>query len=488
MTEKIQSGFGFPALEAAVLPESLGLRFLHSGKVRDIFTLPDGDLALVATDRISAFDRVLGTIPGKGAVLTAVAQFWFENTRDIIPNHLVAVPDPNVMVVRNVTPLPVEVVVRGYMTGSTDTSIWGSYKRGERIIYGLPFRDGYRKNDPLDYPIITPTTKATSGHDERLTEAEIIRTGLVPVHQWQVVREAALALFSHGQKIALDRGFVLFDTKFEFGVTPDGQVILIDEVLTPDSSRYAIADTLAQRIAKGLEPDFYDKEYLRLYFKEKLGYSGQGEPPEIPEKLRVALSKRYQEFAEALTGEKLRLPESDVSERMNNRLAQWLLSRERERLTKQQAVIIMGSSADQPHAGKITSVLDKLGVTYRLHVGSAHKTPEHVLSLMREYDGQGSQIVYIAIAGRSNALGGFLAANTRYPVINSPPPGEAHTIFSSLEMPSGVEGVTVLYPEGAALLVAKIFALTSPEIAQLIIQYQEANRQKVLKANQALNP
>lgn len=296
----------------ALLPtalESVNLSFLGhrtQGKVRDLYTIADpaGDrMVMVTTDRISAFDRVLGLIPCKGQALTQLAAWWFSATRDIIPSAFLEVPDPNVTILRMCTPLPVEVVVRGYITGVTSTSLWHRYALGERRIYGIDFPDDLEKNDPLPTPVITPTTKAREGgHDERITEREIVEQGLVSAEHWAVIREAAVALFLRGQAMARKGGLILVDTKYEFGITPEGEVAIIDEMHTPDSSRYWDATTYNERRFRGQEPDNYDKEYLRLHFAAQ-GYRGDGAPPPIPESIAVETGMRYVAACEHITGE-----------------------------------------------------------------------------------------------------------------------------------------------------------------------------------------
>lgn len=272
-----------------------------SGKVRDGYELPGGQRLFVTTDRLSAFDRILGQAPYKGQVLNQLSAWWFEHTKDIIPNHLLALPDPNALVAVQVTPFPVEVIVRGYITGVTSTALWYRYSLGEREIYGYRFPEGLRKNQALPEPIITPTTKGgLTGHDERLTCAEVVAYGLLDSTTWDQVQEAALAIFRRGQQIAQRAGLILVDTKYEFGRAPDGQVLLIDEVHTPDSSRFWKMDTYEARFATSQEPENFDKEFVRLAYVEK-GYRGEGDPPIMPVDLWVAASQRYISIYEMLT-------------------------------------------------------------------------------------------------------------------------------------------------------------------------------------------
>ncbi|MBI4079061.1 MAG: phosphoribosylaminoimidazolesuccinocarboxamide synthase [Candidatus Levybacteria bacterium] len=280
----------------------------HQGKVRDSYVLNPTSPRLrgtskrifITTDRQSAFDKILGHIPFKGQVLTQLSAFWFQKTKDILQNHLVSVPDPNVMIVKNATLIPIEMVVRGYITGVTDTSIWGSYEKGERIIYGIKFPEGLQKNQKLPKPVITPTTKAETGHDERLTEEEIMKRKIVSPATWQQMKKAALALFKRGQKIADKAGMILVDTKYEMGLLDD-KLLLIDEIHTPDSSRYWVKATYKERFKKGLEPESYDKEPLRIWFKER-GYKGEGKPPKMPPAFIANMSMLYQSIYERITG------------------------------------------------------------------------------------------------------------------------------------------------------------------------------------------
>jgi len=293
------------------------------GKVRDIYT-QGGELVLITTDRLSAFDRILGVVPYKGQVLNQLAAFWFEQTRTIIGNHLITVPDPNVTIARRCQPLPVEVVVRGYITGVTQTALWVRYSQGERTIYGLDFPDGLQKNDALPTPIITPTTKGgATGHDERITSAQVVAMGLATESQWTQICAAAVAVFQRGQAIARQAGLILVDTKYEFGVTPAGEVLLIDEVHTPDSSRFWLADSYAARHAAGQEPENFDKEFVRLYYAAQ-GYRGDGEPVPLPAELAVQAAQRYIRTYELLTGQPFVPGDLPAAARIEQNLRAWV--------------------------------------------------------------------------------------------------------------------------------------------------------------------
>lgn len=292
------------------------------GKVKDIYILGDKRI-FITTDRQSAFDKVLGFILFKGQVLTALSAFWFDKTKDIIQNHLISVPDPNVLLVKNCKLIPIEMVVRGYITGVTDTSIWGSYENGERVIYGIKFPDGLKKNQKLKKNVITPTTKAEVGHDERLTEKEILMKKIVSPKIWKQMKKVSLALFERGQKICDKAGIILVDTKYEFGLDDKDKLMLIDEIHTPDSSRYWIKTTYKKRFSSGEEPESYDKEPLRIWFKEQ-GYMGEGKIPKMPPEFLAKMSSLYMGIYEKITGKKF-IPDlsKNVSKRIKENLERY---------------------------------------------------------------------------------------------------------------------------------------------------------------------
>ena len=273
----------------------------YSGKTRDFYIKGDKRI-IVSTDRISAFDKNLGYIPHKGRVLNQVSLFWFDKTKDIIPNHIISSSHPNVMIVKNAKLIPIEMVVRGYITGVTGTSIWGSYKKEERIIYGLKFPNGLKKNQKLPKPIITPTTKAKKGHDQRLTRKEIIKRKIVSEKIYKQMEKATLELFERGRQICNKAGIILVDTKYEFGIYKN-KLILIDEIHTPDSSRFWIKKTYIERFRRSLEPENFDKEFMRIWFAKK-GYTGEGKPPKMPSYFIRKISNRYISIYEKLTRQK----------------------------------------------------------------------------------------------------------------------------------------------------------------------------------------
>ncbi|MDK4705334.1 MULTISPECIES: phosphoribosylaminoimidazolesuccinocarboxamide synthase [unclassified Rhizobium] len=274
----------------------------YRGKVRENYDLPDGSRIIISTDRLSAFDRILTCIPYKGQVLTQTARYWFEQTRDICPNHVIDYPDPNVVVGKRLNILPVEVVVRGYLAGTTGTSVLTLYKKGQREMYGITLPDGMRDNQILPEPIITPTSKEfDGGHDEPLTPTQIVEHGLLTKEQWQTLTNYAFALFARGQDIARKRGLILVDTKYEFGTDENGTIILADEIHTPDSSRYWLAGSYQDRFEKGARPESFDKDFVRAWVTERCD-PYKDEIPEIPSDLIEQTSKVYIRAYEAITG------------------------------------------------------------------------------------------------------------------------------------------------------------------------------------------
>jgi phosphoribosylaminoimidazole-succinocarboxamide synthase len=288
---------------------------LYRGKVRDNYSRGD-QLVMITTDRLSAFDQVIGTIPFKGEVLNQLALFWFEKVKDIAPIHVVDTPDPSVMVVKRAKPLPVELVIRGYITGS----LWRDYGSGKAAAYGIDWPKGLKKDQAFDRPIITPSTKAERGlHDEPISEAEILKQKLVTPELWKEATAITHKLFERGQAWAKTRGLILVDTKYEMGLI-DGKLAVIDEIHTPDSSRYWIADSYPDRFARGEDPEMLDKENVRQWLIKERNYSGQGTPPPLPDEVRVMLSRKYLEVYERLTGRAFEAKVGSVAERIGQNL------------------------------------------------------------------------------------------------------------------------------------------------------------------------
>lgn len=296
--EAIRQALKRPLLETHL--DQLGER--HAGKVRDNYTTVDGRRYLITTDRISAFDRIIGTLPLKGQVLQLTSQYWFEQTADLAPNHVLAVPDPNVVLARNCEPLAVEMVVRAYLTGVTSTSIWTHYQQGKREFCGHRLPDGLQKNQRLAAPLLTPSSKAPrGGHDVSMSRAELIEAGAITAAEFDAAADLAMTLFHFGQQHCAERGLILVDTKYEFGKDADGVLRVIDEIHTPDSSRFWHAESYEERLAAGHEPTSFDKEYVRRYLAET-GFRGDGPVPAIPDEVRIEAARRYIEACETIIG------------------------------------------------------------------------------------------------------------------------------------------------------------------------------------------
>lgn len=292
-----------------------GFSETYIGKVRDNYIMADGRRVLVTTDRQSAFDRNLGLIPLKGQALTQLSSWWFDQTKDIVTNHLLEMPDPNVVIGKNVMPVPIEMVIRGYLSGSTGTASWTAYDRGDRVYCGHTLPDGMHKNQAFPEPLITPTTKSDV-HDENIDFFTVRESGLVKPEIWDLMVEATFALFARGQELAKKGGLILVDTKYEFGVDENGELVLIDEIHTSDSSRFWKADTYVARIEAGQEPENFDKEFLRLWFRERCDPYNDDTLPEMPDDFRIEVAMRYIETYERITGQDFVLPEGNVQERV----------------------------------------------------------------------------------------------------------------------------------------------------------------------------
>ena len=291
------------------------------GKVRDIYDQGD-KLILISTDRHSSFDRIIAHIPHKGQVLNQTSLWWFEQTKDIVPNHVIASPDPNVTVGKKCKMVPVEAVMRGYNTGVTDTSIWTRYQAGQREFGGVTLPDGMKKNTKLPEPVFDPTTKEEE-HDRPLTPAQMIEEGFITQELFDKVRDTAIKLFKRGQELAAKRGLILVDTKYEFGIDEDNNLVLIDEIHTPDSSRWWKLDSYEQRMTEGKEPEYFDKEFLRLWFKDHCDPYKDETLPEAPAEMVEEMSHRYIEMYEKITGEKFVPGEEPILARLERNLKQY---------------------------------------------------------------------------------------------------------------------------------------------------------------------
>lgn len=416
----------------------------YRGKVREIYT-QDERLTMIATDRISVFDCILNElIPDKGQILTKLSHFWFENTQDIVSSHLISHPDPNVLVVKKCHPVRIEVIVRGFLVGS----LWADYAAGKRVKCGIALPDGLQRNDPLPNLILTPTTKSETGHDEDITEAKILEEGLATEKVWEEIKSKAFNLFRRGQELLSAKGVVLVDTKYEFGIDSKGQVTLIDEIHTPDSSRFWFSHDLARQEIK-----FPDKELLREWLRGK-GFKGEGALPQLPKEIIDQVKQGYRKVYEMITGKVLAEESGSAPKRLIKNL------KEAQIIKGVFTLIIAGSEVDRPHVEKIQACLDAHSVPHCAIYGSAHKQPKFVLDLIETYNNSIEPLVCITVAGRSNALSGVMAANLKWPVIASPPFKDASdylvNIHSSLQMPSGVPAMTAIDPGNAALAAVRI--------------------------------
>jgi phosphoribosylaminoimidazole-succinocarboxamide synthase len=313
------------ALSSCLTETELSVGIKYVGKVRDTYDLGD-KLILITTDRQSAFDRVLASVPYKGQVLNLTSAWWFEKTEHIIPNHVVVIPDPNVTIAKKCKVFPIEFVMRGYMTGTTSTSIWTQYNKGVRDFCGHHLPEGLVKNQRLAEPLLTPTTKDVL-HDRSISADEILQEGLMSADDWEKASTAALQLFQYGAEVAAKHGLILVDTKYEFGKDAEGNIVLVDEIHTPDSSRYWLANSYESRFLNQQEPENIDKEFLRLWFIEHCDPYQDKILPEAPQELIVTLAGRYIQLYEMITGNNFNFPKdvSSIKERIMRNIAAYLV-------------------------------------------------------------------------------------------------------------------------------------------------------------------
>jgi phosphoribosylaminoimidazole-succinocarboxamide synthase len=458
----------------------------YTGKVRDRYN--DGaNVILVTTDRLTAFDRKVTNIPFKGAVLNLVSKYWFEKTQHIMPNHFISAPHPNATIGKAVTPIPIEFVVREYLTGTTDTSILTHYQNGVRDYCGNKLPDGLRKHEKLAMPIVTPTTKSEA-HDQLISPMEIIEQGIMTQQEWDYCSSKAIELFNFASQEAAKRGLILVDTKMEMGRTTDGKIILIDELFTPDSSRYWLADGYAEAFAKGDAPKNIDKEYVRKWINANCDPYKVAELPTVPAEVIAELSRRYILLYELITG--LDFPFNDVLAAQDlNQAVQAALDKLRPKVG-----IIMGSDSDLPTMKDAAVVLEELGVEYELTLVSAHRTPQRLEEYARSARDRGLQVI-IAGAGGAAHLPGMVASMTTLPVIGVPvvPPTAAYlngvdALYSILQMPAGIPVATVAIGNATngGLLAARILAATDAALTNKLLARQEAMCDKVLEKAAAL--
>jgi len=448
------------------------LQVIHKGKVRDSIRVDENTRMIVVSDRISSFDSVLNNlIPHKGAILNAITNYWFGKTRHIIDNHFIKAVDPNISLVKEAQPIRVEMIVRGYLTGS----MWRGYKEGKRLFSGVTVPDGLQQNAQFPIPIITPTTKEE--HDREITPEDIVKEGWTTEEIYRKMEDAAKKLFALGTQELAEKGIILVDTKYEFGLL-NGDVILIDEIHTPDSSRFWDKAAYEKNPAK---VDSMDKEYIRQWL---LNNKVDGEVPDtLPADVIETASQKYQDIYEKILGEKFIECKLPLNTRIYNRLVGAGLIKDGY------VIIVMGSPADLEHGKKIKSVLEKYDVYVDMRVVSAHKNGERLPEITEIYNNSIEPGCVIAVAGRSNGLGGALAANLTIPLINCPPFKDKIdmmvNINSSLVMPSNTPASTVIDTGSAALAALRslnlqrlkeIFRKEITEVKQGLIEADEEIR------------
>ncbi|MDP8209345.1 MAG: phosphoribosylaminoimidazolesuccinocarboxamide synthase [Candidatus Stygibacter australis] len=437
------------------------LKNIHSGKVRDSFRISDTERMLVVSDRISSFDSVLNSeIPYKGAVLNGISSWWFEQTEDIIGNHFIKMVDPNIALVKEAEPIRIEMIVRGYLTGS----MWRRYKKGDRTFSGVNAADGLTQNQKFPNPILTPTTKEE--HDREITPEDIVKEGWTTSELYNQMAEVSLKLFDRGTELLASKGIILVDTKYEFGLL-DGKLILIDEIHTPDSSRFWSLESYKKDSAK---IDQMDKEYVRQWL---LNNKKDGRIPEfLPPEVISETSRRYLSIYNIITGSNIVCDDTiDIEQRIAGNLV-------KKGIIKDAYVsIFMGSPSDLPHCENIIKALEKYDIFTQMRVVSAHKNGERIPEILGDYNNSIEPGVIIAVAGRSNGLGGALAANSSIPVISCPPFKDKIdmmvNINSTLIMPSKTPGLTVIDTGNAAkaaincLNISRLRKIVNQEIADI---------------------
>jgi len=434
-------------------------RQVYRGKVRNVYDIGFDCLLLEATDRASAFDRHICEVPHKGHLLNDMSAWWFNKTSDIVPNHHLYSAG-KYTIVKKCIPFKIEVVVRGYITGSTSTSLWTHYKNGSRNYCGNVLPEGLIQHQKLECPILTPTTKDVE--DKPISPDDIVAEGYMTKADRDYVFDRAMKLFEYGQRVADAAGLILVDTKYEFGQTSDGQIVLIDELHTCDSSRYWVRDSYAQRMEERKSPEKLDKDQIRDWVKSQCDPYKE-EIPTVPEDVIKKVSECYQKYFDMLT--------QSAHEYHPNVTAQEVTRGYFEKVHDNICVILSGSVKDEKHVTKLGNELKKQGIYSLSYVSSAHKNTREVLGILDEYNSYKDnyaaaarrKIVWITVAGRSNALSGVVSANSPYPVIACPPFADKMdmtvNINSTLQCPSAVPVMTVLEPSNVALCVKKMFSL-----------------------------
>ena len=445
---------------------------IYTGKVRKIYKLGDHHLLMRATDRVSSFDKHIGTINGKGELLNKMSAFWFNKTKHIIDNHLIST-EKNMALVHKCTPFTIEVVVRGYITGNTQTSLWTHYNSGERVYCGIQFPDGLKKHQKLETPVITPTTKGNV--DIPISKDNIITERYMTEDECNYVFDKAMELFNYGQALADKAGLILVDTKYEFGKNMNGDIMLIDELHTCDSSRYWLKSTYDGRFNAGLEPQKLDKDCVRDWVGITVGNPYIDPIPDIPDDIIERAYNCYKQFYDMISSveEKVTLQTLSESSLSSTDSIQSLGFTRLDFLV----VILSGSSKDDNHVNEIKNALSDKKIAYISYISSAHKNTREVLDIIKTYDNPDisdkdtnssteqtyKKIIWVTVAGRSNALSGVVAANSKYPVIACPPFTDKTdmmiNIHSTLQCPNEVPVMTILEPGNVAIAIERILNL-----------------------------
>lgn len=434
-----------------------------SGKVRDRFSLGYNLMCFHHSDRLSAFDRHICHVPGKGELLNLINEWWMSRTQHIIPNHFIH-SSGDYLIAKKCEVIPLEFIVRAYITGSTNTSLWTHYKNGVRNYCGIDFPDGLVKNQKLKEPVLTPTTKGEV--DELISYNEILKRKIVNKTELDFIYRKSLELFEYGTEYLQEKGLILVDTKYEFGRDVDGNIILIDEIHTCDSSRFWLESTYEDCHSRRIEPSKLDKDAVRDYVKGIC--DPYNEPiPQIPEDKIRDVQECYSGYYELISGEKYNYSSHESINKINTNLdSNMVLKNYFQNIHSNVVVILSGSVRDEWFIDKLRTQFKKKDILCLEHISSAHKKTQEVLNILENYNSMskfGRRIIYVTVAGRSNALSGVVACNTHYPVIACPPLQDKLdlqvNINSTLQMPSDVPVMTILEPINVAHCCQRMFNL-----------------------------
>lgn len=420
----------------------------YVGKVRDMYDIGYNKLSIVHSNRLSSFDRYIVDVPKKGSILTSISSFWFEKTKHIIKNHMLYAAD-NVMIVEKCTPFKVEVIVRGYMAGNTSTSLWTHYSNGKRNYCGNIFRDGYKLYEKLDSNVVTPTTKGET--DELISGDEIISRGLMTNNEWCYIKDKSLELFNYGQELSLKSGLILVDTKYEFGKNSKGEIMIIDELHTCDSSRFWLSDTYYEKIINNLSPDKFDKDIVRDWVK-KVCDPYKDEIPEIPNSLIENTMQTYNTFYNMISGNK-----KDFYSYCHDK--DFIKKDYFENYSEKMCIIISNSVSNLVYVNKITKALKDYDIYSLDKYFIYNKDNNDILDLINENENSKRDIVYIII-DKNNLMSSFISYNTKFPVFSYPPIDNKFDMIinSTVNCADNAPVITVFEPKNLALIINKILA------------------------------